>query len=287
MFELTKSFKSREGFQITPILMDGQPVFMPQEIEERLGYVDLSDSIHKSEGFKEGVDYVVVEGEKLEQIRNILRRSNTPLQISPKARSLTLITESGFWGVAFRSNKPECIALRIWVTSEVLPAIRKTGTYGAAGPDVSLIAKAFIGTKRLAKANGLTELQARAKAAEHVQQVYQVDVHALLGIKPPQVLIQDRQRDERIQALLLALLHEFGSDQPVTVNRILRERQTRPALDAELRKVEAAEAGFSAWKFGKLLKRLVNEIGLPVQVQNFGKDRTSKSLWRFGSVEDQ
>lgn len=40
-----------------------------------------------------------------------------------------IINESGLYNLIFRSNKPEARAFRKWVTSEVLPAIRKTGMY--------------------------------------------------------------------------------------------------------------------------------------------------------------
>lgn len=40
-----------------------------------------------------------------------------------------IINESGLYTLIIRSNKPEAKKFRKWVTSEVLPAIRKTGTY--------------------------------------------------------------------------------------------------------------------------------------------------------------
>jgi phage antirepressor YoqD-like protein len=43
--------------------------------------------------------------------------------------SLSVINESGLYSLIFRSNKPEAKAFRKWVTSEVLPQIRKTGSY--------------------------------------------------------------------------------------------------------------------------------------------------------------
>jgi hypothetical protein len=43
---------------------------------------------------------------------------------------MNIISESGLYTLIIRSNKPEAKAFRKWVTSEVLPQIRKTGTYG-------------------------------------------------------------------------------------------------------------------------------------------------------------
>ena len=47
-----------------------------------------------------------------------------------KAQAMTLISESGLYTLIMRSNKPEAKVFRKWVTSEVLPSIRKTGSYG-------------------------------------------------------------------------------------------------------------------------------------------------------------
>lgn len=44
-------------------------------------------------------------------------------------QEMTVINESGLYNVILRSDKPEAKPFRKWVTSEVLPAIRKTGGY--------------------------------------------------------------------------------------------------------------------------------------------------------------
>ncbi len=44
-------------------------------------------------------------------------------------QELTVINESGLYHALFKSRKPEAQAFRKWVTTEVLPAIRKTGSY--------------------------------------------------------------------------------------------------------------------------------------------------------------
>ena len=41
----------------------------------------------------------------------------------------TVVTESGLYAVILRSDKPEAKPFRKWITAEVLPSIRKTGSY--------------------------------------------------------------------------------------------------------------------------------------------------------------
>jgi len=48
---------------------------------------------------------------------------------SGQNRDLMFLTESGLYTLMMRSNKPEARQFRRWVTSEVLPALRKYGTY--------------------------------------------------------------------------------------------------------------------------------------------------------------
>lgn len=50
-------------------------------------------------------------------------------------RQVTIVSESGMYEVVIRSDKQEAARFRRWVTSEVLPSIRKTGAYGASSFD--------------------------------------------------------------------------------------------------------------------------------------------------------
>ena len=47
------------------------------------------------------------------------------------AQNVTVVNESGLYHVILRSDKPEAAPFRRWVTNDVLPAIRKTGSYNA------------------------------------------------------------------------------------------------------------------------------------------------------------
>ena len=44
-----------------------------------------------------------------------------------------IVNESGMYAVILRSDKPQAKSFRKWVTSEVLPSIRKTGKYHGGG----------------------------------------------------------------------------------------------------------------------------------------------------------
>ncbi|MBF0394905.1 MAG: hypothetical protein HQL38_19690 [Alphaproteobacteria bacterium] len=60
-------------------------------------------------------------------------------EIDARAQQITIINESGLYSLIMISRKPAAKRFRKWVTSEVLPSIRKTGSYGArpAGADLN------------------------------------------------------------------------------------------------------------------------------------------------------
>lgn len=93
------------------------------------------------------------------------------------SQQMTIVSESGMYEVVIRSDKPEAIAFRRWITTEVLPQIRKTGSYGAPElPDVSTaagvlaMAEQFTATARalVASESRVAELEPRAEVADRL-----------------------------------------------------------------------------------------------------------------------
>lgn len=58
------------------------------------------------------------------------------------AQEMLTVNESGLYALIFRSRKPSARLFRRWVTSEVLPALRRTGQFGAPLPDPRIAAEA-------------------------------------------------------------------------------------------------------------------------------------------------
>lgn len=53
----------------------------------------------------------------------------SPIVTPSGTQQMTIVSESGLYNLIFQSRKPEAKAFRKWVTSEVLPTLRKTGRY--------------------------------------------------------------------------------------------------------------------------------------------------------------
>lgn len=80
-------------------------------------------------------------------------------------QQVSIISEPGLYSLVLRSRKPEARAFRRWVTHDVLPSIRQTGTYSAA-PHAAQIPQTFADALELA-ARQARELEAtREQVAE-------------------------------------------------------------------------------------------------------------------------
>lgn len=122
-----KIFENTQFGQIRVIERDGEPWFVGKDVAEALGYSDAYGALVKH-----------VEEED---------RQNCQNDSFDSPRGMTIINESGLYCLIFSSKLPEAKRFKLWVTGEVLPAIRKTGGYIHADPgmtDDELMARAYV-----------------------------------------------------------------------------------------------------------------------------------------------
>lgn len=67
--------------------------------------------------------------ERLDDDEKLTRK----LFVSGQERAMWLVNESGMYALIIRSNKPKAREFRKWITNDVIPAIRKTGSYSLPG----------------------------------------------------------------------------------------------------------------------------------------------------------
>lgn len=135
-----------EHHEVRTILIDGEPWFVLNdlckvlEIANPYNVVDRLDSeyLRKTE---------VLDG------RGISRETN-------------IVNESGMYEVVIRSNAPTAAMFRKWLVAEVLPAIRKTGSYGQVAPTgQELLALAVVEAQQLLAAKNQTIAVLEPKAS--------------------------------------------------------------------------------------------------------------------------
>lgn len=104
-------FKNREFGEIRTVAIDGEPWFVGKDVAEALGYSNTRDAL---------ATHVMDEDKNTVVISDGKRRGN-PNQV--------IINESGLYALIFGSKLDSAKRFKHWVTSEVLPQIRRTGTY--------------------------------------------------------------------------------------------------------------------------------------------------------------
>lgn len=98
------------GTEVRTLVLDGEVWFVASDVAKALGYPQAKD------------------------MARVLDEDERGRQIMPTPcgdLEMVIINESGLYHAVLKSRKPEARPFRKWVTSEVLPAIRRTGQYAA------------------------------------------------------------------------------------------------------------------------------------------------------------
>lgn len=102
-------FNSEEFGDIRTVTIDNEPWFVGKDVATALGYADTFGALKK---------HIMDEDKLVCQIDS-----------AGQKRDVTVINESGLYALIFGSKLESARRFKHWVTSEVLPAIRKTGSY--------------------------------------------------------------------------------------------------------------------------------------------------------------
>lgn len=103
-------FQNEKFGEVRTVEMNGEPWFVGKDVAEALGYSDVNKAVAM---------HVSDEDKKL----------NDKTSLSFGQRGTTLINESGLYSLIFGSKLDSAKEFKHWVTSEVLPSIRKTGGF--------------------------------------------------------------------------------------------------------------------------------------------------------------
>ena len=148
-------FKNQEFGSVRTLVINSEPWFVGKDVAEALGYKNTKDALAKH-----------VDSEDKE----ILKSQNATLENIPN-RGVTVVNESGLYSLVLSSKLPSAKKFKRWVTSEVLPALRKTGQYQVKELSGSeLMAKALIEAQNVlaAKDKQIEEMKPKALFADAV-----------------------------------------------------------------------------------------------------------------------
>ena len=112
----TEIFKNSEFGEIRTTVIDGEPWFVGKDVAEALGYCKPENAL---------AAHVDQEDKTITQIQG---------SGSNYKSTTTLINESGLYPLVLSSKLPTAKQFKRWVTHEVIPTIRKTGSYSIGVP---------------------------------------------------------------------------------------------------------------------------------------------------------
>ena len=104
-------FKNEEFGEIRTVVIENEPWFVGKDIAEILGYANTRKAINDHVDEDDKTDGVT--------IRDSIGREQNPI----------VVNESGLYSLILSSKLPTAKKFKHWVTSEVLPTIRKHGAY--------------------------------------------------------------------------------------------------------------------------------------------------------------
>ena len=214
-------FKNEQFGEIRTVVIDGEPWLVGKDVATALGYSNTKDALSS---------HVDAEDKRI-----IERSENATFEIPN--RGLTIINESGLYSLVLSSKLPSAKQFRRWVTSEVLPSIRRHGLYAVdellANPD-TLIAV-------------LTALKEEREKRCQVEETLAVQNQQILELKP-KASYYDVVLNNKDLVAISVIAKDFGWSAK-KMNQYLREKHVQYKQgDIWLLYQEYAEQGFTSTK---------------------------------------
>lgn len=222
-------FNSEEFGEIRTVTIDNEPWFVGIDVAKSLGYANPKNAVPKH----------VSEEDKL----------GTQIEYAGQRREVTVINESGLYALIFGSKLESAKRFKRWVTSEVLPAIRKTGSYQkpmTIAEQIQLLAQ------------GNVELEEKIEAVNDDLQEFKKDM-PLLALECQKIT---KAKNQKVVPML------GGKDAPAYKDNSLRQL-VYSDIDAQLRR----EFGVNTYKAIKrnqcdVAIKIINEYELPMYLKD-------------------
>ena len=124
--------KEFDDTKIYIFMWNGKPCWIANQVVSLFNYAHVPTTIGQcidKEEFEPGIEYEFLTGEKLREFKALVKSLVNFNLISPNTRNLTIFYEDGLYGFLQYTDKPIGFRFRKWIRREVIPEIRKTGSY--------------------------------------------------------------------------------------------------------------------------------------------------------------
>lgn len=167
MNEIQKVF-NYQGSQVRTVVKDGESWFVAKDVcnilEIRTSDVRTILENDEVSTFNPNVDIIDIGMERVVNPHTI-GKSVTFVEAGRGGKDMLIVSEAGLYSLVLKSRKPEAKAFKRWITHEVIPQIRKTGSYSVQPQSIEdLIIMQAQSVKELkAKVNQLEDTQKTIK----------------------------------------------------------------------------------------------------------------------------
>jgi prophage antirepressor-like protein len=197
-----KIFSNPDFGEVRTLSIDGEPWFVGKDVADILGYTNPRDALAKHVDDEDKNTVAICDG-------------------TPGNPNTTVINESGLYSLVLSSKLPTAKKFKRWVTSEVLPAIRKHGGYVAGQEHMSdeeLMAKALLMAQKT-----IADRDARISAL-------QVEV----AVAQPKAAYFDELVDRNLLTGIRETAKELGIKQKVFVDFLLNKKYLHRSKSGKL-----------------------------------------------------
>ena len=220
---------------------NGEPWFVAADVARVLDYRTASDAIR------------YLDDDEADTLKQRIRSENGVEQ----ERQMLIINESGLYNLVFRSRKPEAKKFRKWVTEEVLPSIRKTGSYSVTKNPVDVVVYSDNPLERCKALTAILEKQEEEKL-----------------LLEQQKHIAEQERDDVKEAFSRSVV----SDNDKLYSTFIKElKMTNPCASSLLKELKIFGQNGHLSDYGDWFKIKVSDNGFPARfVTKLGQEMLIK-----------
>ena len=220
---------------------NGEPWFVAADVARVLDYRTASDAIR------------YLDDDEADTLKQRIRSENGVEQ----ERQMLIINESGLYNLIFRSRKPEAKKFRKWVTEEVLPSIRKTGSYSVTKNPVDVVVYSDNPLERCKALTAILEKQEEEKL-----------------LLEQQKHIAEQERDDVKEAFSRSVV----SDNDKLYSAFIKElKMTNPCASSLLKELKIFGKTGHLSDYGDWFKVKVSDNGFPARfVTKLGQEMLIK-----------
>ena len=168
------------GADVRTLTKDGNPWWVAKDVCDVLGLSNITEALA-------GLDR--------DELTSVMLKSGG------QGREMKIINEAGLYSLILRSRKPEARTFKRWITHEVLPTLRKTGSYTAPETKKAMTAEMLKQVRLSVNSKIMTIPEARAYLGIEEMHPKEVVVSNIGELSPQAYAVEMKAREKKAQKI--------------------------------------------------------------------------------------